>query len=263
MATPVKIPVGTTCALCRKEPTLCDSHIIPEFAYTAAYEEKHRVHALPGHEPEQSFFLQKGLRFPLLCQRCEGFLNTNYEDPFKRFWLDGQQLAGFSPGETRVILGIDYAKFKLFHLSILWRASVCAHPAFDFARLGRHADEVREMLLAHDPGPGWLFPIAGGALIDDDDGVVAHGLVATPLAATIRGHPAYVFAFCGCRWFYFRNSKPVTEAESIQLKEDGSMEVQATSLRSFFREFFDVSRRSNAGKRRVDAKRIMSQVPRA
>jgi hypothetical protein len=75
--TPTIIPADAKyCALCLRESPLRLSHIIPEFAYKPAYDEKHRAHAIPGHAPDDNFYVQKGFRYPLLCDECEGASST-------------------------------------------------------------------------------------------------------------------------------------------------------------------------------------------
>jgi hypothetical protein len=41
-----------------------------------------------------------------------------------------------------VIRGLDYSTFKLFHLSVLWRASVSSGPDFASVRLGVHEERI-------------------------------------------------------------------------------------------------------------------------
>jgi hypothetical protein len=60
-------------------------------------------------------------------------------------WLVGQSL-------FTEINGLDYAMFKLFHLSVLWRAGVSTREEFRNVKLGSHEDVIRQMLLRDDPG---------------------------------------------------------------------------------------------------------------
>jgi hypothetical protein len=221
----------------------------------------HRVHAIPGHAPDDNFYLQKGFRYPLLCDACERFLNTTYESPFCRFWMDGQRLQRMRAADENVISDIDYAKFKLFHLSVLWRASVCLHPGFHRVSLGPHADRIRTMLLSQDPGPASLYPILCGVIIDDDNGNVCSEVIITPLALEWSGHTGYMFAFCGCQWLYFTPSRSMPEVAGIQLSERGSMRVDATSLRTLFRDFYRVSREMARRHGAVDARKALRSVP--
>ncbi len=136
------------CKLCDEQQTLCDSHIIPEFCYRALYDERHKA-VLVKNEPARESKLQKGFRERLLCPDCEAFLNESYEKYFKEIWFD----LGKCPSTTdeRVIRvdGLDYRRFKLFHLSVLWRASISTREEFSAVSLGPHEAVMPERVL-HD-----------------------------------------------------------------------------------------------------------------
>ena len=46
---------------------------------------------------------------------------------------------------------IDYTKFKLFLLSLLWRASISKLPIFKDINLGPYEDKIRQMILDNNP----------------------------------------------------------------------------------------------------------------
>jgi hypothetical protein len=236
-------PLPTTCALCLRERELRSSHIVPEFAYKPAYDELHRMHAIPSHAPDENFYLQKGLRDPLLCAECEGFINDNYEKPFHKFWVQGDQLEKMRAAGRNVIDGIDYASFKLFHLSVVWRASVCKNPAFSNVSLGPHDESIRQMLLAKDPGPEWLYPITGAVVINEEDGKVCHELMMSPMSFMVHGHRGVDITFCGCKWLYFMSSHPMPEVRHFQLAEPGTMRVDPLNVGPVFRRYYAESRR--------------------
>ncbi len=61
----------------------------------------------------------------------------------------------------------DYATFKLFHLSVLFRASVSSLSTFQEVNLGAlHEERIRQMLLNEDPGKDWEYPILGFAVLN-------------------------------------------------------------------------------------------------
>jgi hypothetical protein len=62
------------------------------------------------------------------------------------------------PDFTRVD-NIDYAKFKLFLLSILWRASISSREFFAEVNLGPHEETLRQMILSGNPGNVEDFPV--------------------------------------------------------------------------------------------------------
>src|SRR3546814_6453061 len=67
--------------------------------------------------------------------------------------MDGQR-----NGSIVSVTGIDYAQFKLFLLSLLWRAGVAKGRYFERVTLGPHEERLRAMLHDGDPGPFDLYP---------------------------------------------------------------------------------------------------------
>jgi hypothetical protein len=236
-------PSQTICALCLRERKLRLSHIVPEFAYKPAYDDLHRMHAIPGHAPEEHAYLQKGLRDQLLCDECEGFVNDNFEKPFNKFWVEGDQLEKMRAAGRNVIDGIDYGSFKLFHLSVVWRASVCKNPAFSKVSLGPHEETIRKMLLAKDPGPAWLYPITCGVIINEENGKICHELMMSPMSFMVHGHRGVDISFCGCKWLYFISSHSMPEVRCFQLTEAGTIVVDPLNVGTVFRRYYAESRR--------------------
>lgn len=120
------------CRLCKKEAKLRNSHILPEFFYLDLYEEKHRTLQI-AQEGEK--IIQKGIREYLLCQQCETKL-SKYEKYAKELI---NEIPNFSRNDELGILyseNVDYTKFKLFQLSLLWRSGISTHLAFSQIDLG-------------------------------------------------------------------------------------------------------------------------------
>lgn len=109
---------GNICRVCLKESKLRKSHILPEFLYEDLYDEKHR--ALVISQKKEKVF-QKGLRELLLCQQCETKL-SRYEKYAKEIIQKLPKFSRDASGRFLYSKGVDYSRFKLFQLSILWRA---------------------------------------------------------------------------------------------------------------------------------------------
>ena len=110
------------CVLCRQEAPLLKSHIVPEFLYRPHYDENHRALLFDKRDAPYTM-VQKGIRERLLCAECEARLQV-FEDYLARFWFKQRPLPAVIASSEVVLTGIDYAQFKLFLLSIVWRASV-------------------------------------------------------------------------------------------------------------------------------------------
>ncbi len=152
------------CKLCLLERDLRKSHIIPEFLYRPAYDEKHRYAAL-RQDKNGLDLIQKGFYEPLLCADCEQLLGR-YESYFAHLWYRSSQRLPLSTRREFIHLtGLDYGRFKLFHLSILWRASVSSRGEFSTASLGSHENEIRNMLLIANPKTQSDYPITGVVIL--------------------------------------------------------------------------------------------------
>ena len=77
------------------------------------------------------------------------------------------------------VQGINYPPFKLFHMSILFRASVSKLPTFSLVKRGPHEQELKEMLKSKTPGPPDKYPIFACAVMDRSK-TVMHGLITNP-----------------------------------------------------------------------------------
>lgn len=158
------------CKLCQQEKQLIGkSHIIPDFLYKYAglYDEKHRMRSfsvedvINGKPPSlpQSGVHEGGL----LCAECDNQrLGTKLEDYAKKAIYGGGKLMEKecpictnytnASGELFAICeNLDYTKYKLFLLSILWRAGISSRPFFNEINLNEHEEILREMIFNNDP----------------------------------------------------------------------------------------------------------------
>lgn len=60
----------------------------------------------------------------------------------------------------------DYARLKLFYLSVLWRASVSTQPFFQHVRLGPHEAIVKDALLNANPGDSDFYSVGVACFTD-------------------------------------------------------------------------------------------------
>jgi len=98
----------------------------------------------------------------ILCFDCDHKkIGDGLEDYAKKLYSDGlprskkPEIKNYKNQYGSVftqISKLDYAKYKLFLLSILWRASVSKRDYFKNVNLGKYENEVREMILNENPG---------------------------------------------------------------------------------------------------------------
>lgn len=189
-----------TCALCKREAELRRSHIIPEFLYKAMYDDKHRFHVLSSVPDLQDSMEQKGLRERLLCDACEGLL-SKLERYARGVLAGGEPLDWSRDGSAVHVSRIDYTRFKLFQLSILWRAGVSKLPIFKEVQLGPHEPMLREMLLVGDAGDEATYPCVTFGLVDDTGKRM--DMMVPPKKLRVESHWVYRFIIGGFMWVFF------------------------------------------------------------
>ena len=222
-----------TCRLCQAEVALINSHIIPEFFYRPGYDDKGRMIAIRGENIKPTF-IQKGIRERLLCARCEKYLNDNYEFYFSKFWYSQQFLPKEALGDLYCIDGVDYSRFKLFMLSILWRAGVAKHEDFSKVNLGPHEDKIRNMLLKREPLTGDKYQIFGVLLLLPGTNKICGGLIMPPIRSRFEGRHVFIFVFGGCVWHFIVSSHPIGPPMSdVALSENGSIRLPTFDLKFF------------------------------
>ena len=121
------------------------------------------------------------------------------------------------------ITNIDYRRFKLCLLSILWRAHISRNPFFKKIDIGDNADRIRRMLLSNDPGEESEFKISIVA-VKNSTGLIR--MVLDPAVLKIgQGHAA-VFFINGI--FYFIDLIPNSDLSLFQknyLTRSGTYEI--------------------------------------
>ena len=211
------------CRLCLKNAELRNSHVIPEFLYKPLYDSKHRAMGVHGQGHWKWQYLQKGLREKLLCHDCEKLLNDYYEKYFHNLWFLNCPIPSIcETDKIYEIPGIDYAKFMLFHLSILFRASISSLPTFAQVALGPHEEKIRRMLIDHDPGMNSHYQIFGYVIVKKD-GSVVQNLISQPIKFKTDNHTIYNIMFGGCAWHYMVSSHSYADFKKVALRSNGTL----------------------------------------
>jgi hypothetical protein len=140
------------CALCLNDSELCDSHIYPEFLYKEMYDDNHTFFLIENDPARPTKVQRKGIYEKILCVECERRIGK-YEDYAAKVLLGGAKNIGFNllPGKM-VATNIDYQKFKLFEISLLWRSGVSRREEFQNVKFGKHSEIMRNMLFNEIPG---------------------------------------------------------------------------------------------------------------
>lgn len=183
---------GTACRLCLRVAPLARSHVIPEFIFASLYDEKHRfievVDMLRGRVTRG----QKGYRERLLCSECESLVNR-YERHARRLFVD--PLPAKVSRLRRTHHNLEYARLKLFFLSVLWRASISSLDVFKHVELGPHEERVRQAILRGDPGPPEVYATMIWVL--NFNGEQLRDFIVEPTHMRVEGRKCYRFVMGG------------------------------------------------------------------
>lgn len=139
------------CALCLANRPLLNSHIIPEFFFKQLYDNIHRFRVVPADPSQPEKFGQKGVREKLLCEICEQKFSL-WEKYAKEAFGEGRGVTIKREGDLFKLANLDYRRFRLFLLSLLWRMGVSKSDFFSQTSLGtKHEEALRTALLNEDP----------------------------------------------------------------------------------------------------------------
>jgi hypothetical protein len=206
---------------------LCDSHVLPEFFYVPLYDQKHRFIFISTDSEKQEKFLQKGLREKMLCSGCEGKFSV-YEGYARGLIFGGVQTQSKQEAGRLLLKDVDYSRFKLFQLSLLWRMGVSESEFFKAVDLGPYAEKIRQMLLAGDAGDETQIPCAvTGVLMNGQPG----NWFVPPDRVKILGQHCYRIVICGMLFMFFvSNQKPPTETMEYFIKRDTSLTIPVRNI---------------------------------
>ena len=208
------------CRLCKEERDLQRSHIIPELMWGLMYSSSHRIVVVPSPERGRPHKVQKGFRECLLCRKCEGHIGR-WETYASRVFFDEER---YKPAVTTrhkyLLRDVDYKKFKLFLMSILWRAGISTLETFEQVNLGPHAERLRSMLLASDPGEPGDYPCL--IILPESIPEFIARAIWPPLPFRAYGARCYRFIIGGYLWCFVvaRHSRALVSDASVEaLKE--------------------------------------------
>jgi hypothetical protein len=229
---------GTICKLCHKSKVLVNSHIIPEFAYKNMYlagKNLRQTYFLSQTSPNKPIIRQNGPKTPLLCEECDNkLLNQKYEKPFQIYWDNNFPNISCKDYIGITLKNYDYRVFKLFHLSIIYRAAVCGLPGFKHVKLGKHEEILRKMILDNNAGEYWEYPVFCIAVIDDiikRNYRIINDIIKLPVKMKYNGHYWWETFYLGCYWYVVVSSQRNTDIDRICIKpnSDFSFPIQKAS----------------------------------
>ena len=215
------------CRLCLRQTELCDSHIIPEFLYSKMYDDKHRFIAMSADPRRADRFLQKGLSEKLLCKDCECKFSTN-ENYARGIFFGGARFSTVCEPGLMKLAEVDYRKFRLFELSLLWRMGVSADAFFADVCLGPFEEDLRVKLLKDDIGQPLQFPCAITKVLLQGKPM---NILLAPDRVKLYGQTCYRMVIAGFLFMLFVSKTP-PPAEGLEYfgKSDGTRFLHVAEL---------------------------------
>jgi hypothetical protein len=198
---------------------------VPEFGYRSLYDSKHRYVRLVAGALPRLVLEQKGLRERLLCQKCETRF-SRYEAYAKK------TLSGLTvplPGK-RSVPKVDYTKFKLFQLSLLWRAHVSGKSQYGAVDLPpRDAEQLRAMLDAEEPGRQHDYPCEMLAVYSGSK--LMTEFVGPSVSVEAATDWVYALSFAGFYWgFLVSKTQGSPPPATHALRQSGSLPLRAKDI---------------------------------
>jgi phage pi2 protein 07 len=185
------------CRLCNNTGQLCNSHILPKFIYKKIKGRKTDFLVLSDDPEKRKYKSQKEYREYLLCANCEKKLNR-YETYICNVLYNSKKFYD-KDGEIVKVYNIDYNKFKLFQLSILWRGSVTSSPVFENGKINIGDEEnIRQMLLNENPGDEFEYGCRMFGLLLN--GKMEIQFMMNPAYMFIDNYKIVYYTFGGFRW---------------------------------------------------------------
>jgi hypothetical protein len=207
------------CKLCKEEKELLKkSHIVPDFIYklSGMFDDKHRIHTFDPKEfleKQKVKKVQSGIyESDILCQKCDNnVIGTNYESYARKAIYGGALPESECPecdtiGDVKPVLticrNVDYRKYKLFLLSVLWRSHHCTDEFFNEIKLQSENEErIRNMILSGNPGEYNDFPVCIATFAAAD--TIPPDLMITPHRMEAEGLITHTFIFGGMVYLFF------------------------------------------------------------
>lgn len=201
--------------------------------------DEHKFHALTNALKERNRRLQLGIWEYLLCLECEKRLQKNELYVRNLLFEKNVRLRGNRYKNAFVLYNLDYDRFKLFQLSILWRASVTSRREFKKLNIApRHEQRLRRMIFEGIPGEKYEYGCLLLAIVDR--GKLVQELVMPPEFFKRGGHRFTFMTFGGFIWLFIISSHMDKFTDyKFSLSKEGTLVVFKKELfeLEFIREF--------------------------
>lgn len=133
--------------------------------YRDLFDDGHRMIKFTTKTPNSEDSIPTGdYESNILCANCDNQIIGQLESYASTIFYGGKlpvKVKNFvKPDglEFSQVSGINYDKFKLFLLSLLWRASISRRDFFKNVNLGPYEEKIRKMIYENNPGFANAYP---------------------------------------------------------------------------------------------------------
>lgn len=207
------------CKLCLKKTELLKkSHIIPDFMYQMIYDEKHFLYRGSAKNLDKMQTVPTGeYDSNILCKKCDNEIIGSYESYASGVFFGGlpqNNCPTFKSGmindiHATIFENLEYDKFKLFLLSMLWRASISKRKFFKNVNLGKDEEIIRNLLLSGKAGDDNRYPILISSFIGLKN--IPSDVIGEPHNFDKNKMNGYAFLISGFFVAYFLSNKGVSQ----------------------------------------------------
>lgn len=222
------------CKLCLQDKPLIKAHIIPDFMYRNLYDENHQIHKVNFLDDDKIHTkkIPTGTYDKkILCADCDNNIISPYENYAKMIIYGGDVRTEDDPSFQRMknqfglesmrISNINYTKFKLFLLSLLFRGSVTCQTLFKDVKLKpEDKEKIRLMLLNGDAGDFYDYPCVIMTFVDTS---LHKDLIASPRKDINEERFNYVIDGIIYSFIVSKENAPVQIIDSFSLNKNNEV----------------------------------------
>jgi hypothetical protein len=170
------------CKLCQEDRNhLIKAHIIPEFLYTQSglYNEQDKfidTDTTKLKNGQKSFKPKGDYDENILCQECDNIIIGQTEDYANKIFFGKFSKANCINENVKDLneiiqyAEVDYQKFKLFLISLLWKASITTREFFRNINIGiQNEESLRKMIFDKDPRVYNVYPAIIATSVFDEE----------------------------------------------------------------------------------------------
>lgn len=204
--------------------------------YKGLFDEKHFIAPLDLIEFKKKKLLPNGFYDSnILCEGCDNKIIGNLESYSSIvIWGGKGNVDSYPTYENKInqlnqkflyLTNVDYSKFKLFLLSIIWRASISRQKFFDSVSLGeKHENRIAKMIFENTPCESDDYPV--GIFVLTENNYSPTKMISNPIKVKKDNDLSYLFLINGLVInFKIEGEDDKEFYDHIKIKENNTMDV--------------------------------------